>query len=556
MRTLLLASVAMHPALVLALLTTGLSFERSLDKLAKPATSAPVSRTAALSPKNRARPGERAAWAQRHDADQRSRRRKRARPAPKSHSVTTGSWAAADAAASAASQAATAAADASARPLVPTKRVQLFIDGSWLYYAIFGGGPRCKIARKFGNDWQSSHHVDWAAIPQLISEHVEAELRMRKPGVPLAVDVTRCHVYSSLRVGQHVLERRRKMFDEMSALHFDVHLGTFSGTQEKCVDIALAVDMLHFAMVDGAYDVAVLVSGDADFVPALMRTRERGKQVAIASMRPSASASFEAAELSSLAGEQSGQIKDYDVLYFDDHLDRIITRIHPQLLRQAPAVLETLRSAIADLVAEKPSSPVTVAQVRAHLEQMALGERSALVFIEHECGSLESFLGDHLPDLELVSEDEGTDGVDNRQDDADGADSGIAVEPRWVGDSAAAAIAERRDASGEGASAFPALGDWDGDDDDDDDEWNELDEVEWEGGEDMLTAEEIAAQMGDEVVVADSSSSPTCIAVDSGDTDASAAAAPVDGGLDVAILAAESLLPGLAADDTSGSDTR
>lgn len=35
----------------------------------------------------------------------------------------------------------------------------------------------------------------------------------------------------------------------------------------------------------GAYDVAVLVSGDKDFMPALSRIRQKGKRVALCSMR-------------------------------------------------------------------------------------------------------------------------------------------------------------------------------------------------------------------------------------------------------------------------------
>ena len=68
-----------------------------------------------------------------------------------------------------------------------------------------------------------------------------------------------------------------------------VHLGDFHGGQEKCVDISLAVDMLHYATVPNAYDVAVLVSGDRDFIPALVRTRQKGKRVAVCSMRNSVS---------------------------------------------------------------------------------------------------------------------------------------------------------------------------------------------------------------------------------------------------------------------------
>jgi len=40
--------------------------------------------------------------------------------------------------------------------------------------------------------------------------------------------------------------------------------------QEKCIDIALAVEMMHFATVPGAYDLAVLLSGDKDFMPAMV----------------------------------------------------------------------------------------------------------------------------------------------------------------------------------------------------------------------------------------------------------------------------------------------
>ena len=58
---------------------------------------------------------------------------------------------------------------------------------------------------------------------------------------------------------------------------------TTEGHQEKCVDISLAVEMMHYAGMDGAYDIAVLLSGDKDFMPALSRVRYRGKQVALCS---------------------------------------------------------------------------------------------------------------------------------------------------------------------------------------------------------------------------------------------------------------------------------
>ena len=46
------------------------------------------------------------------------------------------------------------------------------------------------------------------------------------------------------------------------------------GSQEKCIDISLAVEMMHYAAVPGAYDIAVLISGDKDFMPAMARIRQ------------------------------------------------------------------------------------------------------------------------------------------------------------------------------------------------------------------------------------------------------------------------------------------
>ena len=67
--------------------------------------------------------------------------------------------------------------------------------------------------------------------------------------------------------------------------------------QEKCVDIMLAVEMLSMATVPEAYDIAVVVTGDKDFVPVMKKTREKGKRVAIASMRNSCNSDLNNPEL-------------------------------------------------------------------------------------------------------------------------------------------------------------------------------------------------------------------------------------------------------------------
>src|SRR5262249_35741406 len=49
-------------------------------------------------------------------------------------------------------------------------------------------------------------------------------------------------------------------------------------TTEKRVDTRLVADLIHYA-ANGAYDAAVLVSGDDDFVPAVEAVNALGKQV-------------------------------------------------------------------------------------------------------------------------------------------------------------------------------------------------------------------------------------------------------------------------------------
>ena len=60
------------------------------------------------------------------------------------------------------------------------------------------------------------------------------------------------------------------------------HCGfTYEYGTEKRVDTRLVADMIHYAAVD-AYDAAVLLSGDQDFVPAVEAANALGKRVYIA----------------------------------------------------------------------------------------------------------------------------------------------------------------------------------------------------------------------------------------------------------------------------------
>ena len=59
---------------------------------------------------------------------------------------------------------------------------------------------------------------------------------------------------------------------------------TFERSPEKGIDAAIATDLLSLSW-EGVLDVAVLVSGDSDFVPAVERIQERGLKVVNATWR-------------------------------------------------------------------------------------------------------------------------------------------------------------------------------------------------------------------------------------------------------------------------------
>ena len=267
--------------------------------------------------------------------------------------------------------------------LIPTK-VMVFIDGTWLYYQLFGNGKHCKLTQRYGDGWGDRYHIDYSRLPQLISDHVSAELMRTQPYAQRAVEVVRVLVFSSFRADEaELISPRQRMFRAMQELHYEVHLGDFAGGQEKCVDIALAVDMLHYATVPNAFDVAVLVSGDRDFIPALVRTRQKGKRVCVCSMRDSASKEYE---------DPAANVKDFGVLWLDDHLDELVTPIHPSLLNERPAMARFLCTVVDDFLQTCAAGTSSMAQLQAHLGEVALGAVSAADYVKHEFGGLANFL--------------------------------------------------------------------------------------------------------------------------------------------------------------------
>ncbi len=142
-----------------------------------------------------------------------------------------------------------------------TDRVAIFIDGSNLYHA---------LRANFGR-----HDLNF-------TEFTRKLCGQRK--------LFRTYYYNVLQDPAQRAEGHREQQDFLNTLretpYLEVRLG---GTKlapggvpvEKGIDVMLVTDLLHFAWND-LYDVAVLVSGDADFAYALQTIKNMGKHVEVA----------------------------------------------------------------------------------------------------------------------------------------------------------------------------------------------------------------------------------------------------------------------------------
>ncbi len=85
---------------------------------------------------------------------------------------------------------------------------------------------------------------------------------------------------------------------------------SFNDAIEKKIDIKIAIDIVSLAY-ENAYDTAVLVSGDGDFVPVVKKVKKLNKKVELWAFRYS------------LANTLKGEVEQEDIYYLDDILSKI-----------------------------------------------------------------------------------------------------------------------------------------------------------------------------------------------------------------------------------------
>ncbi len=213
-----------------------------------------------------------------------------------------------------------------------------FIDGTWLYLST----P--KLSEDYG---VREFHIDYGKLPRILGQKITERLGISE------LDIVRTHLFGSNAVNydwrdEEIVQARSDFFDMLKEEHhYEVEIYSVNfrkrrirrsdrdpaddfEPREKCVDIALATSMLFHATVSNAYDVALAIIGDRDYIPLLQCVRRLGKRVVIASIRQNC-----AQELSDPLDR--ARIKDADIVWLNDLIAEIELKFErQQLICQSP----------------------------------------------------------------------------------------------------------------------------------------------------------------------------------------------------------------------------
>lgn len=202
-------------------------------------------------------------------------------------------------------------------------KAMIFIDGTWLFR------NRNLLSKNFG----SSFKLDLGKLPHVLADILSESINN------IDIDIVRTYMFGSIPVNYDPVDNDlvagQERFFNMLKKKFHYEIETYPidyrGSKikqplietendfipkEKCVDIALASKMLYFAAMPNAYDVAITVIGDKDYIPALQYTRNLGKRVAIASINGSCADEYK-------DYHDPFRVKDFDVIWINDQLDKL-----------------------------------------------------------------------------------------------------------------------------------------------------------------------------------------------------------------------------------------
>jgi uncharacterized LabA/DUF88 family protein len=153
-----------------------------------------------------------------------------------------------------------------------SRRVMIFIDGSNVHWGL----------KTYKKQTRSEYLLDYEKLQSLLAgqrDLVRTIYYSSAPSEGTSPGQVRFWEYLRSNGIQVVIKTLRKRINPSSG---EIRL------VEKGVDVALTIDLLALAW-EGAYDVAVIFSGDGDYVEAVKQVMNKGKNVEILAFRSSCS---------------------------------------------------------------------------------------------------------------------------------------------------------------------------------------------------------------------------------------------------------------------------
>lgn len=195
----------------------------------------------------------------------------------------------------------------------------LFVDALWLHQQL-----RYRLDETF-ND--AGYRFDYRDLPLVLARELGKQMRRTK------IEIARTHIFGKVEsqsmdgpiASNEEFKKLNTLFDALKKdFHYEVEQAAYpSGT-----DVILASSLLFNAAIPQAYEIAMVVTGVSDLIPALQSVRRLGKRVAIASFKNSCSAAL-------CAPHDRLGIRDFGIVWLDDLLEQLLVS-SPQDDRQVP----------------------------------------------------------------------------------------------------------------------------------------------------------------------------------------------------------------------------
>jgi uncharacterized LabA/DUF88 family protein len=151
-------------------------------------------------------------------------------------------------------------------------RWMMFVDGE--NFAIRGQ----RVAKAEKLEFEEGDFFRRDAFLWLPNVKARACIAHGTDALPLQSTSIRSYYYTSTTGADDVI---RKVRSDLRALDFDAHVfkrPTDTSRKSKGVDISLTTDMLSNAFMNN-YDAALLIAGDADYIPLVEQVKRLGKVV-------------------------------------------------------------------------------------------------------------------------------------------------------------------------------------------------------------------------------------------------------------------------------------